>query len=373
MSGVRARGEEIRRFILENVEKQPDSVSRLAAEKFGITRQAANKHLQRLTQEGSLIESGNTRARAYKLAPLSKWSRRYPIVQGLEENRVWEDVKPNLGALPTNVMNIWHIGFTEMFNNAIEHSEGTNIWVDIEKTALDCKVLILDDGVGIFEKIKAHMGLEDARHAVLELAKGKFTTDPKNHSGEGIFFTSRMFDTFAIHSKGLSYSHDFGEQEDWIADLDSARGGTGVFLELDNHTSRTARGIYDEFSSIERGFNKTLIPVRLAQHGNDQLVSRSQAKRLLTRVDRFDIVALDFRNVPEIGQGFADEIFRVFAKEHPEIQLLPSGANEAVKRMIAHVLSGESPADAQQSLPLVERDGLAPQDRPQQIVEQKPE
>jgi len=354
MSGVRARGEDIRRYILENVEKSPTTISKVAAERFGVSRQAINKHLQRLTEEGALIESGNTRARAYKIAPLSQWTKHYLMGPGLDEHHAWEEVKPHLGVLPDNVMNIWHTGFTEMFNNAIEHSQGRTITVDVQKTAVDSKVVILDDGVGIFEKIKTEMNLEDAHHAVLELAKGKLTTDPKNHSGEGIFFTSRMFDSFAIHSRGVSYSHDFGDRYDWIEEARENKG-TAVFLELDNHTSRTARAVYDLYSSVDGGFNKTLVPVRLAKRGNDQLVSRSQAKRLLARVERFDIVLLDFKDVPDIGQGFADEIFRVFQQEHPGIELVPIETNPAIDRMIAHVLhGGDPPSNPQQSLPLAE-------------------
>lgn len=53
------------------------------------------------------------------------------------------------------------------------------------------------------------MGLDLPSHAILELSKGKFTSDPARHSGEGIFFTSRMCDKFEILSKGLFFSgHD---------------------------------------------------------------------------------------------------------------------------------------------------------------------
>ena len=56
-------------------------------------------------------------------------------------------------------------------------------------------------------------------------------------------------------------------------------------------------------------FNKTVVPVRLAQYGNDQLISRSQAKRVLARIDLFSTVLLDFEGVPAIGRAFADEVF----------------------------------------------------------------
>ena len=64
MVRVRERGEDIRRFILENVEKHPNDVSKVTAGQFDITRQAVNKHLRRLVNEKSITESGETRKRA---------------------------------------------------------------------------------------------------------------------------------------------------------------------------------------------------------------------------------------------------------------------------------------------------------------------
>ena len=64
-----------------------------------------------------------------------------------------------LGQLPQNVTGIWHYAFTEMFNNALEHSEGTSIGVDFTKTAASTELVIFDDGIGIFKKIQAALGL----------------------------------------------------------------------------------------------------------------------------------------------------------------------------------------------------------------------
>lgn len=88
-------------------------------------------------------------------------------------------------------------------------------------------------------------------------------------------------------------------------------------------------------SSVEYGFTMTVVPVKLAKYGDDNLVSRSQAKRLLTRVDRFRTVMLDFSGVDSLGQAFADEVFRVFPARHPEVTLVEVHANSAVKRMIS--------------------------------------
>lgn len=342
MIRIRSRGEDVRRYIIENIEKHPRNISRIVAEHFKITRQAVNKHLQRLTDEKIIGESGKTRSRVYKLSPLVEWRQKYEIVPGLAEDVIWTDgIRPTLGQLPDNVMNIWHHGFTEMFNNAIDHSGGTWINVQIRKTAADTEMLLWDNGIGIFKKIQTAMGLLDERHAVLELAKGKFTTDPKNHSGEGIFFTSRMFDAFDILSGGVFFSHQFGDPEDWVSEADQTRSGTFVWMKLYNHAARTTKKVFDQFSGgDDYTFNKTVVPVKLAKYGDDNLISRSQAKRLLARVELFKIVMFDFKEVPTIGQAFADEIFRVFAKAHPDIQLVAVNANSGVKRMIERAKSG---------------------------------
>lgn len=340
MRRVHPRGEDIGRFIVEHVDKHPSDIAKFAGAHFEISRQAVSKHLQKLVAEGSLRQSGNTRNRVYQLVPLEDWVSSYPLNPDLQEDLVWtKDIRPALGNLPENVMNIWHHGFTEMFNNAIDHSAGAHVVVRIRKTAASTEMLLSDDGVGIFRKIQREKNLLDERHALLELSKGKLTTDPKRHSGEGIFFTSRMFDAFQILSGSTYFSHKLGEPSDWLSERVSPEDdGTAVFMTLQNHTSRTTRKIFDQFTSGEDfGFSKTIVPVRLAQYGDDLLVSRSQARRLLARVEMFKTVFFDFKAVESIGQAFADEVFRVFALAHPDIELLTVNANSAVKRMIAHV------------------------------------
>ncbi|MFH1009493.1 MAG: DUF4325 domain-containing protein [Candidatus Latescibacterota bacterium] len=223
-----------------------------------------------------------------------------------------------------------------MVNNAIDHSNGTELSVSIEKNAFQTEIFIHDDGVGIFRKIKEECRLEDERHAVLELAKGKLTTDPERHTGEGIFFTSRMLDRFAILSGDVYFTHKFGEEEDWISQLEKPYTGTAVFMYPANGSPQTTKDVFDRFASADEdyGFNKTVVPVRMVRHGTEELVSRSQAKRLRARVDRFSIVIFDFVGIESIGQAFADEIFRVFEGNHPLIRILHTHTSQAVAQMI---------------------------------------
>lgn len=336
MNTVRDRGEAVREFLIGNLEKHPADIVRLAVERFGYSRQAIHKHLQRLIVEGVATPEGHTRNKTYKLAPLIDWRKRYLLDQSVTEDQVWrEDVAPSLRKLPENVLGIWQYGFTEMFNNAIDHSNGRGINVSLTKTAASTTITLYDDGIGIFKKIQSALGLFDERHAVLELAKGKFTTDPANHSGEGIFFSSRMFDVFEIVSGDVYFSHELDQGEDWIAPANTTQSGTLVRMQLHHRTTRTAKKIFDKFASDEDyGFTKTVVPVKLMQYGDDNLISRSQAKRLLARFDRFKTVILDFSDVTLIGQAFADEVFRVFRSKHPEVELLDIHTNAEVKRMI---------------------------------------
>jgi len=222
-----------------------------------------------------------------------------------------------------------------MLNNANDHSGGQFVTVLMRLYEGNLVVAVLDNGIGIFEKIAQAMDLPDRRLAILELSKGKFTTDPANHSGEGIFFTSRMFDQFQIEANGLHYDHDVRDKHDWLLEIDRPATGTIVYMSIPANSQRRAREVFDEYTTGDNfGFDKTVVPVRLARIGNENLVSRSQAKRLVARFEGFKTVLLDFTGVDEIGQAFADEIFRVFANLHPAVALVEIHASPDVERMI---------------------------------------
>jgi hypothetical protein len=337
MATLRKRGDEIRHYILDNVQQHPNDIAHFTATHFSISRQAVNKHIQQLVAVQKLTVSGTTRSRQYALQPLEEWVHRYDLTQGLEEDRVWRnDIEPKLGPLPDNVRAIWHYGVTEMLNNVIDHSASATVDIHLEKTANCIKILIRDNGEGIFKKIQRELGLVDERQALLELAKGKLTTDPDNHSGEGIFFSSRLFDKFWILSGNVLFSHQHEQEKDWLSEIGETVSGTTVNMQLSNTANRTTKQIFDAYTDEEDySFSKTIVPVRLAQYGDETLISRSQAKRLLARIERFKTVIFDFEGVKEIGQAFADEVFRVFRKHHPEVDLHHVNACKEVGQMIS--------------------------------------
>jgi hypothetical protein len=324
----------LRRQALRLIAGDGHRVGTRLAQAGGVSRQVANAHLQMLVREGAVEAEGTTRARVYRLKTLAEVSRRYPR-EGLEEDVVWRElVAPVVARLPENVRGIWQYAATEMINNAIDHSGAAEVLVEVRRNELATEVLVADEGEGIFVKIQRALGLHDPREAILELAKGKLTTAPERHTGEGIFFTSRALDFFEIESHHLRFSHA-PRADDAIAEQAADTPGTRVRMRLANDSARTLREVFDAYTDPEEyTFDKTVVPLRLAQYEGENLVSRSQAKRVAHRFERFKRVELDFTGITEIGQAFADEMFRVFAAAHPQIRITPLNTTPAVAQMI---------------------------------------
>jgi uncharacterized protein (DUF1330 family) len=329
----------VRNYLANAVAEKRPNLAKAIRDKFGVSRATAHNYLRGFLSDGLIVRTG---VGQYELGH-AKHSFSHPV-QGLEEHEVWTDeIAPVLDGLPVNVMDIWHYGCTEMINNVVDHSESETILVVVDRSPVAAEIAIHDNGVGIFRKIAKALHLEDERHAVLELSKGKVTTDPDNHTGEGIFFSSRAFDSFDILSGGVFFKHERDEEEDWILG-DERRpervAGTSVFMKLSHEAKRTLRDVFDEYATDTEDyrFDRTVVPVKLLQYGDDRLVSRSQAKRLMNRFDRFRTVVLNFQDVESIGQAFADEVFRVFQSQHPEIEVLAIHTNEQVARMMNRAL-----------------------------------
>lgn len=337
------RGERIRRQIVSDVRHHPIDISKHIAKIFSITVQAVNSHIRRLESKGWLTSTGTGKGKRYFIGDVREHKSLLPLSEGLTEDGVWRDQYSFIFEdLPENIVDICHYGFTEMVNNVIDHSDGNHIYISAIRDKEKIMIFVLDDGEGIFRKIKRFCDLNDERQALFELSKGKLTTDPDNHTGEGIFFTSRVFDAFEIDSTGVKFSHDNQFEFDYILETEFSKNaaGTAVYMLINRNSERNIQTIFDDYAGPDEfQFNKTVIPVRLAQYGNEKLVSRSQAKRLLARVERFQNVIFDFAGVPAIGQAFADEIFRVYANAHPDIVLLPVKMEPNIKKMVNRAVS----------------------------------
>jgi anti-sigma regulatory factor (Ser/Thr protein kinase) len=163
--------------------------------------------------------------------------------------------------VPQNVVDICSYGFNEILNNVVDHSESDECFCYMDRDAVKVRFGISDEGVGIFEKIQKAFDLADRRHALLELSKGKLTTDASKHTGEGIFFTSRMMDNFSIGANELYYSKDRGE-DGWLIGVKEQPDdkGTLVTMHVKIDAKHTAKDVFDEFSTVKTTGLQRLFP-----------------------------------------------------------------------------------------------------------------
>jgi hypothetical protein len=356
---ARPKNQELREFILRNIPEHAKDIVPYAVKTFGISRASVSLYIRDLVSEGLVDASGRTNTRQYQLKELDTYAGTFSIGPDLKEDMVLREyLSPRFKGLPVNIIGIFEYGFLEIMNNAIEHSEGTICNIRFSRSYARATLSVLDDGIGIFDKITRICKLENNREAILELSKGKLTTDSNNHSGEGIFFTSRMFDVFSIVSGGLRYRRSNGENNERLVEavfdnyfISENLGvnfthGTFVGMEISTDVKHTSKEIFDKYVDDDARFSRTHVPLTLARYEGEALLSRSQARRLLARVEKFSKVILDFWGIGEIGQAFADEIFRVWAREHPNVTIIPENASPDVQRMIRHAYANAAEQDA---------------------------
>ena len=108
-------------------------------------------------------------------------------------------------------------------------------------------------------------------------------------------------------------------------------------MQLENQTGRVAADVFSLFADVDEGFVKTRIPVLKACLDREP-VSRSQARRICDRLEQFHEVILDFEDVTFLGQGFADEMFRVFQNEQPQLKLTPVNMAADVQKMYLYTI-----------------------------------
>jgi anti-sigma regulatory factor (Ser/Thr protein kinase) len=303
------------------------------ARRAGISRQAAHRHLAAMVKGGGLRSEGKGPATRYLKSEGVPYEKEYPV-SGLAEDRVWEELSKNaplMQVLGNNVQRILTYVVTELVNNAIDHSSGKRVQVRLLKSGTSLRLEVRDDGIGIFRHLREGLDLPDFLSAVQELSKGKVTTDPKRHTGEGIFFISKICDVFSAESNRVGWKVDNTRSDMAVGESDE-RSGTLVRCDVSLHKTQTLQNLFDEYSK-DYDFSKTRIVVKLFQVGS-HFVSRSEAKRILSGLEKFKEIILDFNRVREIGQGFADEIFRIWANQHPHSIFVPINMNDAVSFMV---------------------------------------
>jgi anti-sigma regulatory factor (Ser/Thr protein kinase) len=301
---------------------------------LGVSAATAHRVLHALVVSGVLERHGKGPAARYRLPVL----RQRFALRGLDENRAWGEIAAGIARIrPLDAAATRSLQYaaTEVLNNAVDHSRGraVEVTVGFEKAGTTV-VTVEDDGIGVFRRVCEDFGFASPHDAIVQLEKGRLTSDPARHSGEGLFFSSKAVTRFRLESQQVAWIVDNQLPDSAIGPSD-VRHGTRVRLEaVPGHMPRL-EDVFRAYSDPETlRFARTRATVKLVSLGS-ALVSRSEAKRLVARLPEFTHVTLDFTGVEVVGQGFCDEVFRVFARAHPEVALEPVGMNEAVAFMVA--------------------------------------
>lgn len=339
----------IRALILDLLKRQGSVRAAEIVKRTGFSRAYVNRFFQELRDDGALILLGKANTARYIAATgtASKKSRqeihdihKILVNRGLAEDLVLRRMKDESGIfhrLPPNVVSILDYAFTEMLNNAIEHSHSKNIDVRMKRSGGRVDFKIVDRGVGIFKSIKRARRLANELEAIQELIKGKLTTDPKRHSGEGIFFTSKVGDRLLIKGSGKKLVFDNRQSDIFVEDINPIVG-TAVEFSIGERSKKELRRIFADYAGEGYEFAKTVMTIELFKTTGDS-ISRSQARRVFAGLEKFKTVVLDFKGVQTVGQAFADEVFRVWQKNHPAIGIEVRNANDNIQLMIQHVSS----------------------------------
>ncbi len=309
-----------------------------------ISRQYVSSELSKLYKSKKLVRAGSGQYVYYALPEyaytLKNEVRKKLKNFELKEHEVLDNLKnepPFAVKLRENVKSIFDYAFSEMLNNAIEHSGSKWIDVSVQREKGDVKFVVRDYGIGVFRNVMQKRGLNSELEAIQDILKGKTTTMPHSHTGEGIFFTSRVADIFTLDSFNFRLLVDNIIKDVFVQEIKSVRG-TRVQFQISLDSKNHLNDVFKQFTGAKTqyAFDKTEVHIKLYTIGT-VYISRSQARRVLTGLDKFKLVILDFDKVSTVGQAFADEIFRVFAQKYPEVEMRPINMNEAVKFMVERV------------------------------------
>jgi anti-sigma regulatory factor (Ser/Thr protein kinase) len=326
--------------------RRPEELDLELAARTGVGRRTARRTLARLVELQWLVREGSTRRPAWRPGVLRQVVQRYTL-DGLAEDLPWAlDFAPNL-ALSPNLRRLVQHTFTELLNNAIDHSGGTQVAVSIRQTASHVQMLVSDNGVGLFERISQTFAIATPALAMLEISKGKLTSQPDRHTGEGLFFASRLADVFDLHANDSAFQRRAWDERGWRAQngLRHRPAGTSVYAAFALDTQRTLDDVRRAYSVAEgdtfgAAFERTSVPLRLIATPDEGLESRAQARRVGSRLGAFRRAEIDFGGVPSVGHAFADELFRVLAPQRPGVELVPVNMNAGVAAVVTSVQRG---------------------------------
>lgn len=323
-------------YLLEKIAQGDDGISKSVSEAFSVNQNTIHTYINELVDENIIRRIKRGQYELVKDVHKFELKRENGDLD-TDTYAYYHCLEEHISHFDENVQAIWSYTFSEMINNVMDHSAASDVEIIVEQDYLNTSVMIYDNGIGIFKKIKEHFKFPSLDEAICELFKGKLTTDSENHSGEGIFFSSKMMDDFFIVSSGKIFTNNKYDNSKIISIASEHIKGTCVIMSLSNYTHKKPHEVFDLYANVDGGFIKTKIPMK--NIFDTSPVSRSQAKRVCNRLEKFKEVVIDFEGVKWMGQGFAHQLFVIFAREHMDIQIVPINMNEDITKMYNHVIT----------------------------------
>ena len=235
----------------------------------------------------------------------------------------------------------------ELLNNAIDHSGGSPVTVSMRQTPRHLQLLVSDDGCGLFERIGASFGIADPTLAMLELSKGKLTQParapqrprPVLHLAPGRRVRParqpQRLPAPRLGRRALAGRHARCPQQRhlglrrasrWTRRARSTRCCARHSLDGAGYALRAHRG-----AAAAADRRRSRAWSRAPRPGASPRGCRSSAAPRSTSPAS-----------PTIGHGFADELFRVFARAHPAVDLVPLNMAPRVRALVDSVRRGEA-------------------------------
>ncbi len=370
---ARARTRSIRAFILENLEAHPRDIVRLARQRYGISRQAVNRHLHALEAEGLVEGRGSTRARRWRLRGRRVAAATLrPGTPVARPDRIWRVAfEPALAGATERLRENARRILEAVVDAAAARAGATRLRIDALATPTGLDVGVWDDGPGLFARLaRTPGGLELARFDLVRGARFGAPAAGRPRAGGGhapgeppagrgasarpdpapavapddgsLLVAMRLADAFVAAADGIALGWD-GREERWAALGDDAveipARGTRMAFHVDAEPRRTPADVLDALRAGDGApMSRAHVPVALLPGAGEAPRSPGDARRLVEGLERCVEILLDFRGVDAIGEAFARELFGTWRAQHPGVSLVTMGASPDVRAVIRAAL-----------------------------------
>jgi DNA-binding transcriptional ArsR family regulator len=327
-SGERGKSGERREATRTQLAQEPEGLSSgELASRLGISRQAAFSHLTALVEAGQAERIGRGRGTRYRSraaeGPVDELARTIWTRSVAPEDSPWAELaeRAPFDGMTADASRLLAGALERLLRGARERDPGKAVELAVFDLHDHVLLELTDTGEGFFDWARRRMATSSAVEARLLLSK---------HLGDqDLRWLTRAADDFEVESGELRWRVDNLRADQALGSLDTSRLGTRVRFCVDPLRPMNIDALKDQAGSAHA-------LVRLFASA-DAFPSRDQARSVMQGLEDCERVVLDFGGVREIGEGFAEEIFLLWAGIHPRVRLHPIRMRACVAEAILRV------------------------------------